>query len=218
VYDPETLAPLRKCGLAVDNFLKHRTPVTAFTSTWHINEYLVAIGCQNGDVSFLIYENESMDYKSTLNVSVDGPVSSLVLFEIETEIADLLVVSAVGYCIVFRDILQNHLEKRVVIRPKSQDAITCAVAADVDFDGQKELILGSFSKEIYCFKITGSTSEELWKIELMTPIFCLCDIDINKDGINELVVVSMNGLSIFIPDHKLALNKLRAVTRYLQNN
>jgi hypothetical protein len=199
-----------------EDFLVHKTPVTALATIWHINQFIVAIGCQNGEVTIIIYENESLDYKKTMKIMVDGPISSIILFEIETEIVDLLVVSAVGYSIVFRDIIQFNFEKRVLIRPKSFDSLTCAVTADVDFDGQKEVIIGCFSKDIYCYKIGSEGAEELWKIELMTPIFCLCDIDINKDGVNELVVVSMFGLSIFVPSHELALNKLQGVRKYLE--
>lgn len=218
VYDPETLSLVNKLGLTVDDFSIQRSPVTAFSSLWHINKYLVGMGCQNGDVTFLIYENESLDHKSTLKLTIDGPVSSIVLFEKETEIADLLVVSAVGYAIVFLDVLQNDFLKRILIKPRSQDAITCAVAADVDFDGQKELILGLFSKEICCYKLVNNSAEELWRIELMYPAFCICDIDINKDGVNELVVLSMFAFSIFVPDHSLALSKLQAVKKYLESN
>jgi len=215
VYDPETLKPL-ETGLRNEDFCVHKTPVTALGTIWHINQFIVAIGCQNGEVTVVVYESEALEHKKTLKIMLDGPISSIILFEIETEIVDLLVVSAVGYSIVFRDIMQFEFEKRVLIRPKSFDSLTCAVTADVDFDGQKEVIIGCFSKEVYCYKIRSGGAEELWKIELMTPIFCLCDIDINKDGVNELVVVSMFGLSIFVPSHELALKKLQGVRRYLE--
>lgn len=215
VYDPETLKTVQS-RLCVDDFTVHKTPVTALSTTWHINQYIVALGCQNGDITFIVYENEVLEYRRSSKLCIDGPVSSVILFETEPEIVDLLAVSAVGYCIVFRDIMQYNFEKRILIRPKSFDALTCAVTADVDFDGQKEIIIGCFSKDIYCYKLGVNGAEELWKIELMTPIFCLCDIDINKDGINEIVVITMFGLSIFNPSHQLALKKLQDVRKYLE--
>ena len=45
----------------------------------------------------------------------------------------------------------------------------------------------------------------------MHPIMCMRAIDLNKDGILELIIVSMYGISVYSPSHELAFVKLKAV-------
>ena len=175
----------------------------------------MALGYQNGDVSLLKYNTDPLAIESLSKFVLDGPISAVVLFEFETEIVDLLVVSAVGYCILYRDVAQDVIDRKIVIRPPCTDALTTATASDIDFDGQKEIIIGSFSKEIFCYKIVGEEAQILWKIDTLYPVQSICEFDINKDGINELVVVSMYAVSILLPNHSLACNKLRAVREFL---
>lgn len=218
MYYPDTLEPILTAKIATRDFLFHSAPVISTSSLWHIKYFLVALGCQNGQISLLMYKTEPFVFKNLHRICFDGPISALLLFETESEIADLLVVCAVGYCALFRDVSQDNIERKIIIRPPCSDALTCATAVDVDFDGQKEIIVGSFSKEIFCFKIVENTAILLWKMEFLHPIMGICEIDINKDGVNEIVVLSMFGVSILALNHELACQKLRAVKKYLENS
>lgn len=193
----------------------HTGPVVSLHSVWHINYFLIALGGQDGEVTLLKYALEPFAVHSSSRVWLDGPISAVLLFEIETEVIDLLVVSAAGYCILYRDVVQELLTRKIIIKPPCYDALTAVSASDVDFDGQKEILVGSFSKEIFCFKITENSANLMWKIEAMHPIQCISDIDINKDGVNEIIVVTMYGITILTPNFYIACNKLRAVTKYL---
>lgn len=89
---------------------------------------------------------------------LDGPISCLLLFKLEAGCSDLLVASAVGYAVVYRDVIQEGLSRKILI-PCSQDALTCATTSDVDFDGNREIILGTYNQEVCCYKLKGNTFE-----------------------------------------------------------
>ena len=176
------------------------------------------MGHQDGEISLLKYNIDPLNLENVTRVKLDGPISSVFLFEIETEVIDLLVVSAVGYCILYRDILQENMGRKIIIRPPCSDALTCASASDIDFDGQKEILIGSFSKELFCFKLVDNSIILLWKMEFMHPLQSITEIDINKDGISEIIVLSMYGIIILVPNHTLACKKFQAVKEYLNKS
>lgn len=218
VINPDTLQTIENSKVLHSEFHNSAAPIVAAQSAWHIQYFFLALGYQDGEVSLLRYCTAPFLFESLTKFHIDGPVSSLVLFEHETDVIDLLVVGAVGYCVLYKDISQENIEDKIIIKPPSNDVLTTATATDIDFDGQKEIVIGSFSKELFCYKLFGNQAQLIWKFELVYPIQCISEFDINKDGVNELIVVSMYGVSIISPNYDLAREKLKAVKEFLSKS
>ena len=218
MYDPDDLKKTCSSKIIHKSLCSHSTSIVAVGTIWHIKYFFIALGSQDGEVSLLKYDTDSFLVQNETKIKIDGPISSILLLEIESEIVDLLVVSATGYCVLYRDIVQNFLERKTLIEPASNDALTSAAASDIDFDGEKEILIGTFAKEVFCYKIIGNLANLLWKLEFMHPVLSICEIDINKDGVNEVVIVSMYGITILTPNLFLARNKLQAISLYLNGS
>ncbi|KAJ8941658.1 hypothetical protein NQ314_010303 [Rhamnusium bicolor] len=94
-------------------------------------------------------------------------------------------------------------------RLDSTSILTCCEIADIDFDGQKEILIGNSAEEIMLLKRDkerGWCLEELKKIA--APILSLRYLDISGDGVKELVVLSMKGVHVLQHDFNCLQNVL----------
>lgn len=147
---------------------------------------------------------------------LDGPISSVCFSKLTPEILDLVVCSAMGYIVVYQDLSSDLLNRPLLLKPSTDDAITCVFPLDVDFDGNKELLVGTFSQEVFCYKLAVNSFQELWVKHFEHPIMCIDAIDINSDGLMEIIVVGMYAVTVFSPDIQAALRKLEVVRKYLE--
>lgn len=78
------------------------------------------------------------------------------------------------------------------------DTITCIQIADVDFDGQNELILGTYGQEILIYKETEENKkfELIFQYSFSQPIMSIHWADLTQDGSNNLIVITLLGIHI----------------------
>lgn len=193
------------------------SPVTALIASFRISGYKIAIGCQDGLVKFLRCPLDGSP-SLTSRLSLDGPISSVLFLRIKPNVTDLLVTSACGYACYFAGIATKLLVSPVVIVPPAQDSLTSAVACDVDFDGEKEVLLGSYSQEVYCYKLQSCEFQLLWTLRLEHPVMGIATLDFNLDGVLEVCVLTMYGVCVYHPSFELALQKLRRVKKFLSDS
>ncbi|XP_051900206.1 KICSTOR complex protein kaptin [Pristis pectinata] len=202
---------------------------------------LTAFGCQNGFVRVSHVDQESKVVLQSWNVQQDGPISTVLLFRLPTDNHrsrpgrrgdsgddpcsgegcaslgnyDLLVTSAIELSVVYRDVLKNGLNDQVILPESDQyDTVLCAMVADVDFDGVKEILLGTYGQELLCYKscVGGIPDPEvlesgfasqlrgefrlLWRRSFQSPLLSMAYVDLTCDGVCELAVESLKGLHI----------------------
>ncbi|XP_069765780.1 KICSTOR complex protein kaptin isoform X2 [Narcine bancroftii] len=197
---------------------------------------LTTFGCQNGFVRVAHVDQESKVVLQSWKVQQDGPISTVRLFQLPSNIHrsggssagscsesgpafkgnyDLLVTSAIELSVVYRDVLKNGLEDQVILPESDQyDSVLCALVADVDFDGVKEILLGTYGQELLCYKsCVGSVVDPemmesalasqlhgefrlLWRRSFQSPLLSMAYIDLTCDGVCELAVESLKGLHI----------------------
>ncbi|MEE6528274.1 hypothetical protein FKM82_030385, partial [Ascaphus truei] len=59
----------------------------------------------------------------------------------------VLVTSTIELSVVYRNVLQNGLKDQILLPDSDQfDSVLCALAADVDFDGELEILLGTYGQ------------------------------------------------------------------------
>ncbi|RZC40634.1 kaptin-like, partial [Asbolus verrucosus] len=73
--------------------------------------------------------------------------------------------------------------------------LTCCQIADIDFDGDKEILIGNTSEEIMLYKRDPDRGWCLEELKLFaSPIISMKYVDVIEDGVKELVVLSMKGV------------------------
>jgi hypothetical protein len=73
--------------------------------------------------------------------------------------------------------------------------LTCCQIADVDFDGEKEILVGNSAEEIMLYKRDPDKGWCLEELKMFSsPIISMKYVDLLEDGVNELVVLSMKGV------------------------
>jgi hypothetical protein len=184
----------------------------------HIGRFLFATGGQEGEVKLHIYQTGTTWVKqSMLKTKLDGPISEIILTKLLPGELDLIVVSSIGYAMVFEDVITCQLDNSYFIQTPCSDVLTSGLAIDIDFDGRKEIILGSYSGKVFCYKKHENIYQPIWEMTFEHPVMCICAVDINRDGIVEAIVVSLFGIAVLQPDLSLAWVKLQNVKNYLMS-
>ncbi|XP_061817859.1 KICSTOR complex protein kaptin isoform X2 [Nerophis lumbriciformis] len=180
---------------------------------------LSAFGCQNGCVGLaLVKQFEPAEVLQSWRVQFDSPISIVLLFPLtcQTEPApssrdkilgvkgyNLLVTSTIEMAVVYRNVQEGGLSHSMCLSESDQwDAVLCALVIDLDFDGEKEVLLGTYGQELLCYKFQHTAEGEdghfqfLWRRSFKSPLLSIIYLDLTGDGLRELAVLTLKGLHI----------------------
>uniref|UniRef100_A0A3P8YNM0 Kaptin (actin binding protein) n=1 Tax=Esox lucius TaxID=8010 RepID=A0A3P8YNM0_ESOLU len=195
---------------------------------------LTAFGCQNGCVGLALVDQTIPEVVQSWRVQQDSPISTVVLFPLQTRAEpvdsvdsagqdrytgyNLLVTSTIEMAVVYRDIQECGVSNPMCL-PESDkcDAVLCALVTDLDFDGQKELLLGTYGQELLCYKLQHAVKGEegrfqlLWRRSFKSPVLSIIYLDLTGDGLRELAILTLKGLHIL----QVLLIEGRILVRYI---
>ncbi|KAM8835579.1 KICSTOR complex protein kaptin isoform 1-T1 [Synchiropus picturatus] len=176
---------------------------------------LSAFGCQNGCVGLALVDQCGPEILQSWQVQFDSPISIVSLFPLTCESEadlptgekvksyNLLVTSTIEMAVVYRDVQECGLSHSICLPESDQwDAVLCALVIDLDFDGQKEVLLGTYGQELLCYKFRPSVSKKddqfelLWRRSFKSPLLSVIYLDLTGDGLRELAVLTLKGLHI----------------------
>lgn len=201
---------------------------------------LSAVGCDNGYVRLSLTDVRKVETLKTWSITMDGPVTSVHLFTLESEneiifsqspldgstvisprfeLSDidqqhLLVTSALEVSVVFLDVATKGLDDMIVLDQSDQfDSVTCSRVKDIDCDGKKEIILGTYGQELLVYKWYRAHDSSIkfrlfYQKQFSKPLLSIHSLDMMGDGLQELVVVSLTGVHILQHDVQLGAEKL----------
>ncbi|XP_029029089.1 KICSTOR complex protein kaptin [Betta splendens] len=192
---------------------------------------LSAFGCQNGCVGLALVTQTGREVLQSWRVQFDSPISTVLLFPLTshcsgekkeaTEGYNLLVTSTIEMAVVYRDVQDCGLSRSMCLPESDQwDAVLCALVIDLDFDGQKEVLLGTYGQELLCYKFQaagsglGSQIELQWRRSFKSPVLSVIYLDLTGDGLRELAVLTLKGLHIL--QHSLTVSADLVLERLLQ--
>uniref|UniRef100_A0A2C9KLB6 Kaptin n=1 Tax=Biomphalaria glabrata TaxID=6526 RepID=A0A2C9KLB6_BIOGL len=138
---------------------------------------LSVLGNQNGLVTLTIVNMLTKEIKNIWHFEMDSLITSLLLFnqhtkercpdfldtqeedekpvekEIEPEPLNLLITSAIDLAIVFCDVVNLGLTNSYLLPlSNTQDAVLCSCVADIDFDGENEILIGTYGQVVLAYK------------------------------------------------------------------
>eukprot|EP00066_Takifugu_rubripes_P020097 XP_011609363.1 PREDICTED: kaptin [Takifugu rubripes] len=167
---------------------------------------------------------------SSWRFQFDSPVSSVLLFPLscqtgpngdKEESYNLLVTSTIEMAVVYRDVHQRGLSRPVFLSESDQwDAVLCALVIDLDFDGQKEVLLGTYGQELLCYKFQPVGNDDdgqfklQWRRSFKSPVLSVIYLDLTGDGLRELAVLTLKGLHIL--QHSLSSTAALVMERLAQ--
>ncbi|RUS81706.1 hypothetical protein EGW08_010513 [Elysia chlorotica] len=139
---------------------------------------LTAIGVQSGLLYLFLVNTETLEIEKRWETDMDSPITSIQLFphyvtsprpdflrgggkvlhvnqEEETDKSiNLLITSAIDPAVVFCDVLESDLSKRHVLPLSSgQDVVLCSCIMDIDFDGENEILIGTYGQVLLAYKL-----------------------------------------------------------------
>ncbi|KAJ8266311.1 hypothetical protein GJAV_G00128950 [Gymnothorax javanicus] len=182
---------------------------------------LSAFGCQNGCVGLALVDQTGPEVLQSWRLQQDCPISTVFLFPLCTrseinrdmdrntygESYHLLVTSTLEVAVVYRDVQFCGMSQPVCLQESDQyDSVLCALVADVDFDGQREILLGTYGQELLCYKFLESGNgrdsgaeghfQLLWRRSFKSPLLSITHLDLTGDGLRELAILTLKGLHI----------------------
>lgn len=118
---------------------------------------------------------------------------------------NLLVVSSTESSIVFRDVLNEGLNK-ISLLPESK-RLDCSVASaidDINLDGRNELLIGTHGRELltYQYDMRSDDYYMAQTSELNHPIFAISILDLTGDVIKDVAILLASGVLIRQADIK----------------
>ncbi|XP_062614480.1 KICSTOR complex protein kaptin-like [Saccostrea cucullata] len=142
---------------------------------------LTAMGHQSGLVKLAVIDVAKTVVLHTLVSEHDSPITSVRIFNPVNDFSPpafirsdsipspqvnevptfhLLVVSALSPAVVHRDVLNKHFKDRLILPgSNSYDIPLCVCVMDVDFDGQNELLVGTYGQELLAYKFVDFNEE-----------------------------------------------------------
>jgi hypothetical protein len=158
-----------------------------------------AIGCQNG---YLRVSYNSNIYEKYL----DGPINSICFFD-----DNLVVGDAIGKVILFPDLPKNKLGEGIILMD-SNESVLCINVFDFHANGKKDIFIGTYS-ELFIYSNEQKGYELSKRVKYKYPINDLAFIDVNKDGLIEMLVLHLKCILIYQPDgvEDTLLTKLTAL-------
>ncbi|XP_053908793.1 KICSTOR complex protein kaptin isoform X2 [Cuculus canorus] len=167
---------------------------------------LSAFGCQNGFVRVARVDQSRRALLQSWSLQHDAPVARVLVFplapgpgaETEGENYSVLVASTIEVAVVYRNVSAKGLSDQLVLPGSDRyDSVLCAAAADVDFDGSQEILLGTYGQELLCYKYSvGGEFRLLWSRRFPSPLLALLHTDLTADGVSELAVVCLKALHV----------------------
>ncbi|OAD59813.1 Kaptin [Eufriesea mexicana] len=95
------------------------------------------------------------------------------------------------------DILSNGMNEDITLNGnETSDCILCSCIADINMDGQNEILLGTYGQEVLIFCFINNTWELIIRKLFDAPVHSICYMDITNDGIKELIVLTQRGVHI----------------------
>ncbi|KAF9388046.1 hypothetical protein CPB97_001693 [Podila verticillata] len=231
---------------------------------------VVAAGTQNGTLNVGVIPRDPVTLKldranaKSHTIVLFAPITTLTIFtsRVQThnssptqdlpspEGIHLLVTCAIEQVWVYSDIDTHGLLKRTDLAECSyHDSILAAHVMDADWDGQNELLIGTYGRQLMVFK--GLPSGQLpysnaeyasshashlnqqllhhqhnhqhetrdhiehrryygmtWNRRFASPVYGISSADLNNDGLEELIITTLNGVSFFVPDPITAKRRL----------
>lgn len=131
----------------------------------------------------------------------------------------LLVTCAREAAVVYCYCAEQGFQFPVLLEQSSNfDCVTCCDIADVNRDGKNNIIIGTYGHTIlvYPFDIPGppsanelpsSSIHPMWSKRMCCPVVSIKFLDINSDGLKEMVIVSAKGVHILHCDTKTAIDE-----------
>lgn len=194
---------------------------------------LTALGCQNGYVVVADVDVVNKALLRTYRVQHDSPITSVQLFQVtERQVTvnhaeedlrhirvphhHLIVTSAVELSVVYLNVWQGLAELVVLPESNSYDSALCCLAADVDFDGQSEILIGTYGQELLIYKcvsqrmisVTGKSERKSFSSSVVGDDSCKSSLDAVLSAVTaedgEFVLVGQ----LSLPDPILALRKV----------
>lgn len=187
---------------------------------------LSAFGCQNGCVGLALVDQTGPNVLQSWRVQHDSPISTVLLFSlhsqvkpgqttdsatgledgedgVEVESYNLLVTSTIEMAVIYRGVEEYGMSRSACLPESDQcDAVLSALVIDLDFDGQKEVLLGTYGQELLCYKFdqpvegTCGTFQLLWRRSFKSPLLSIIYLDLTGDGLRELAILTLKGLHI----------------------
>ncbi|XP_069738353.1 KICSTOR complex protein kaptin isoform X2 [Phaenicophaeus curvirostris] len=184
---------------------------------------LSAFGCQNGFVRVARVDQSRRALLQSWSLQHDAPIARVLIFPLAPgagaepqvppssplrssspsqfpppgENYSVLVASTIEVAVVYRNVLSNGLSDQLVLPGSDRyDSVLCAAAADVDFDGAQEILLGTYGQELLCYKLCSGTFRLAWSRRFPSPLLALLAADLTADGVAELAVVCLKALHV----------------------
>jgi len=99
--------------------------------------------------------------------------------------------------VVYMNVLENNLECAITLTNSINTLIVTSLIADINFDSKNEILLGTYKHYILSYVYENDTWEEQQKLDIRHPVYTICYLDINGEGVNDMVVMSGRGIHIF---------------------
>lgn len=174
---------------------------------------LSAIGYSFGKVEVFLVDVEINTLISSWSIDHDSPIGQCQLFMTMNSL-HLVVISARELAVMYCDVLKNGLTYPVFFEGSDKyDCATCCAVADTNYNGKKEILVGTYGRRVLAYSFDSCQNSQLfspvWIREFSAPILKIKFTDIIGDGIDEMIVVTNNGIHIFQSNLKNLLNKCK---------
>ncbi|XP_008217884.1 KICSTOR complex protein kaptin [Nasonia vitripennis] len=209
--------------------------IALWVDIYYYNEFkwrLTAISCECGLFKLAKVNVGSLEIIQNWILRYDNPISSVRIFPSQNEIrkpaflnidydtkkeVNINVLLNTGnVAVIFQDVLNQQMNSDVLLSGNelTSDCILCSCVADINMDGQNEILLGTYKQEVLIFGPVNNSWKMIDKKLFDAPVHSMSYLDLAGDGVKVLVVLTQRSVHIMQHDPKETMKKWQ--DRFLQ--
>ncbi|XP_032680752.1 KICSTOR complex protein kaptin-like isoform X2 [Odontomachus brunneus] len=192
--------------------------IVLWINIYYYNNYkwrVTAVGCECGLVKVAIVNVIDLQVSQSWLLRYDQPVPNVTVFPHQNAVVKPsfidtnqecikqnmpklnIVVSSTSHAIIFEDILKHGMKQDVILSgTELSDCILCCCIADINMDGENEILLGTYNQEVLIYALVNDTWELTVRKLFDAPVHSISYMDITNDGLKELIVLTQRGVHI----------------------
>ncbi|CAK8671032.1 unnamed protein product [Clavelina lepadiformis] len=178
-------------------------------------------GYECGSLSMFLVDSFNNSITASWTIEHDSPIVQCQLFANNRESSEgvehnVVVVSAREEAMIYRNLLASGFSNPLVLSGSSKyDCVTCCAVADVNYDGIKEVLIGTFGQRLLAYSSQAdrqpyTQQQPMWTRNMAHPVLSIKFMDMTGDSIEDMAVISSKGVHIFQSDLVMLLKMCKS--------
>lgn len=179
----------------------------------HDDKRYTAVALECGTFFTFVVDNVENQVLEKLEFTFQGPLTRVIFFPGDK--VQILVLASLSLSRIFYQVDTEGLNRSSILPSSDEfDISTCCTLADLDFDGNLEILMGTFGEQLIIYKEDQTNQKWTldWRKSFNNPIHNVFHLDLTGDGIKDIFLITMKTVLVLQHDYGKVEELIRSRT------